>query len=143
MTRISWGGIVGPTTTTATDDPVLWQRYDGWAFFSEETQRRRLEHGRETTVLRLSGKELGGRMYLGWYDPDKKITAEMKIKQARQRYIERWGTEPTVVLVNANDVCEVEGLEVRVTRSVAPNTFFVGTDEPYIEGWELPEGRVV
>lgn len=68
-------------------------------------------------------------MYLGWYDPDKKKTAEAKLTEAVARYREKWGRKPRVALVNARDAVTLPGLEVRVVGHVAPNTFFVGEDD--------------
>jgi hypothetical protein len=76
--------------------------------------------------------EKEGRMYLGWYDPDKKKTAAVKLAEAAARYREKWGRQPAVALVNAQDAVTLPGserIEVRVVGHVAPNTFFVGEDD--------------
>ena len=72
-------------------------------------------------------------MFLGWYDPDKKKATGRKLADAIYRYERKWGRKPSVALVNASDVehlTEDTGVEVRVAPHVAPNTFFVGDDEP-------------
>jgi hypothetical protein len=72
-------------------------------------------------------------MYLGWYDPDKKKKARDKLADAVERYERKWGRRPAVALVNSVDApsaSEFPSLEVRVAAHVAPNTFFVGEDEP-------------
>ena len=74
-------------------------------------------------------------MYLGWYDPDKKKTPERKLADAVYRYERKWGRTPSVALMNAADVSQLTdetGLDVRVAPHVAPNTFFVGDDEPEV-----------
>ncbi|MEX1158428.1 MAG: hypothetical protein WEC79_05810 [Thermomicrobiales bacterium] len=72
-------------------------------------------------------------MYLGWYDPDKKKKPERKLAEAIARYERKWGQLPSVALVNVADAAQLPedaGVEVRVAQHVAPNTFFVGDDEP-------------
>jgi len=69
-------------------------------------------------------------MYLGWYDPDKKKKTSTKLAEAVERYEEKYGKSPAVVLVNPADAQEHPCIEVRVVAHVAPNTFFVGEDEP-------------
>ena len=72
-------------------------------------------------------------MYLGWYDPDKKKKPAKKLADAIARYERKWGRTPSVALMNATDVSQLTeetGVEVRVAHHVAPNTFFVGEDEP-------------
>jgi hypothetical protein len=72
-------------------------------------------------------------MYLGWYDPDKKKKPARKLADAMARYERKWGRTPSVALLNAADATELPdepGLEVRVAHHVAPNTYFVGDDEP-------------
>lgn len=75
-------------------------------------------------------------MYLGWYDPDKKKTSTIKLREAVERYQAKYGKSPAVVLLNAVDAQQYPGVEVRVVAHVAPNTFFVGEDEP-VSGSEL------
>jgi hypothetical protein len=72
-------------------------------------------------------------MYLGWYDPDKKKNPDRKLADAIYRYERKWGRKPAVALMNAADLAQLTedtGVEVRVAPHVAPNTFFVGEDEP-------------
>ena len=72
-------------------------------------------------------------MYLGWYDPDKKKKSTTKLKEAVERYREKYGRRPAVVLLNAVDAQDFPDIEVRVVGHVAPNTFFVGEDDPAVE----------
>ena len=72
-------------------------------------------------------------MYLGWYDPDKKKKPATKLADAIARYERKWGRTPSIALMNASDVSQLTdetGVEVRIAHHVAPNTFFVGDDEP-------------
>ena len=72
-------------------------------------------------------------MYLGWYDPDKKKAAGHKLADAIYRYERKWGRKPSVALMNAADISQLTediGVEIRTAAHVAPNTFFVGDDEP-------------
>lgn len=72
-------------------------------------------------------------MYLGWYDPDKKKATARKLADAIARYERKWGRTPSVALMNVADATQLPdeaGVEVRVAPHVAPNTFFVGDDEP-------------
>jgi hypothetical protein len=71
-------------------------------------------------------------MYLGWYDPDKKKKSATKLAEAVERYVEKHGRQPEVVLLNAADAVEYPDIEVRIVPHVAPNTYFVGEDEPVI-----------
>jgi hypothetical protein len=34
-------------------------------------------------------------MFLGWYDPDRKKSARLKLAQAIDRYVEKFGETPT------------------------------------------------
>jgi hypothetical protein len=72
------------------------------------------------------------QMYLGWYDPDKKKKTARKLAEAVERYTEKYGKSPAVVLVNEADAMDYPDIEVRVVGHVAPNTFFVGEDEPEV-----------
>ncbi len=74
-------------------------------------------------------------MYLGWYDPDKKKAPVRKLEDAVARYERKWGRSPSVALMNAGDVARLPDettvdVEVRVAPHVAPNTVFVGDDDP-------------
>lgn len=72
-------------------------------------------------------------MYLGWYDPDPKKSAEEKIFAAAERYRRKWGRAAQVAIINAADLVDAPGLDVRIARHVPPNTFFVGEDEEAVE----------
>jgi hypothetical protein len=71
-------------------------------------------------------------MFLVWYDNDRKRTLESKVTQAAERYTERFGTAPQIVLLNPAQAGEVEmvaGIPVRTTPIVLPNHLYVGVEE--------------
>lgn len=72
-------------------------------------------------------------MYLAWYDASKKLSPQEKITNAYLRYQEKFGTEPTEVLVHLSvDVLpnEVPGeMAVIAQSNIAPNCFWIGTSE--------------
>lgn len=56
-------------------------------------------------------------MFLGWYDPDKKLAAIDKYQDARSRYVQRFGVEPEMVLASPEDADDLRtadpGLDVQ------------------------------
>lgn len=74
-------------------------------------------------------------MFLGWYDPDKKRPARLKLAEAIARYIEKFGVEPTTCLTHATEAAELAAdkkaptLPVRASGYVPRWTFYVGTEE--------------
>jgi hypothetical protein len=68
-------------------------------------------------------------MFLGWFDDTPKKGVAEKIQEAVERYIEKFGEEPNLCLVNARDVVAYNGLEVKPVEYVRPNHFWVGREE--------------
>ena len=78
-------------------------------------------------------------MLLGWYDPDKKKPTRDKVREAMDRYREKFGGEPTTLLMNPAHGAEIpEGWPVLAggavvaveTRAFIPrNTFYVGVED--------------
>jgi len=68
--------------------------------------------------------------YLVWYDPDARRTAVEKITDACAAYQRRFSTVPNLVLVNASDVADLAGVEVRSEHTVQPHHFWVGNNQP-------------
>ena len=68
-------------------------------------------------------------MFLGWFDDTPKKGVAEKIQEAVERYIEKFGEEPSLCLVNAADVVAYNGLEVKPVEYVRPNHFWVGREE--------------
>lgn len=72
--------------------------------------------------------------YMGWYDPDKKRSAQAKLKDALRRYHERFGTHPTRVLTSPQDAQELgerkrnlidHPLDIQARGYVARHTFYL------------------
>lgn len=79
-------------------------------------------------------------MFLGWYDPDKKRPAREKLRDAIERYIEKFGSEPATCLTSEADAAElaadkkVPDLPVKAVAFIPRHTFYVGVeDEPAAE----------
>ena len=65
-----------------------------------------------------------------WFDNDSKTTLEAKVGRAVSYYQGKYGKAPTLCFVNPSmlspGVAKVAGLEMRTTRSVMPNHFWIG-----------------
>ncbi|MER3437287.1 MAG: hypothetical protein C4346_06680 [Chloroflexota bacterium] len=79
-------------------------------------------------------------MFLGWYDPDKKRPAREKLRDAIERYIEKFGAEPATCLTSVTDASELAAdtkapdLPVKGVAFIPRHTFYVGVeDEPAAE----------
>lgn len=84
-------------------------------------------------------------MFLGWYDPDKRRKAIDKLDAAVERYEEKFGVRPRVVVVgptfaealaSARETerpqeggLEVRGMPVRVAHYVPLHTLYVGEED--------------
>lgn len=70
--------------------------------------------------------------YLGYYDPDKKKSIEVKVADACLQYIRKYQAMPAVALVNIDQYPDIQvapdGLLIRGVRHVAANTIFVGEE---------------
>lgn len=73
-------------------------------------------------------------MFLVWYDSDRKRKLEEKVAQAAERYTERFGAAPEIVLLNptqaGEEVAAIAGIPVRATSLVLPNHVYIGVEEP-------------
>lgn len=65
-------------------------------------------------------------MFLGWFDDDRKKASSVKIEEAIGRYEAKFGSKPTLCLVNVADNTPYEGIEIKVSSYVRPNHFWVG-----------------
>jgi hypothetical protein len=71
-------------------------------------------------------------MYLAWYDPDRKRALHLKLDDACAAYTEKFGHEPSLVLLCQGDLDELkrDRLQARVELKAVPflsrNTFYVG-----------------
>ena len=70
--------------------------------------------------------------YLAWYDDDRKKEAQAKIDEAIERFIERYGMEPNICLVNEEDQLRHQRVVIKPVHRVAKHTFLIG----YAEGLE-------
>lgn len=71
-------------------------------------------------------------MFLVWYDNDRKRPLHVKIAAAAERYQERFGAVPELVLLNpaqAGEEVEIAGIPVRTTPLVSPNHLYIGREE--------------
>jgi hypothetical protein len=72
-------------------------------------------------------------MYLAWHDPSKTPTTD-KIEQAINRYRDKFGGSPAVVLLNPDHAGEIPEdwtvVEVRTRSFIPRHTFYVGVPEP-------------
>ncbi|MCC6629977.1 MAG: hypothetical protein IT340_21580 [Chloroflexi bacterium] len=68
-------------------------------------------------------------MYLMWYDNDRKKQPGIKIEEAIERFVEKYGHQPTVVLVNPGEPVDAAPLPVVTRPTVARHFFWVGDEE--------------
>lgn len=68
-----------------------------------------------------------------WHDPSGERTLEQKIIRAAEYYNEKYGEWPTACFINPDalvgvnlDEVNVMGIEIRATRSVLKNHFWLG-----------------
>ncbi len=72
-------------------------------------------------------------MFLVWYDNDRKRPLADKVAAAVERYAERFGNEPELVLLNpaqAGEQGAIAGIPVRPHPLVSPNHLYVGVEDP-------------
>lgn len=71
-------------------------------------------------------------MYLAWYDPDRKRALHLKLDDACAAYTEKFGHEPSLVLLSQSDLDELkrERLQAKVELKAVPflsrNTYYIG-----------------
>jgi hypothetical protein len=63
-----------------------------------------------------------------WYDDNPKVSLVSKIEAAIDAYTRRFAISPNVVLVNASDVTEYQGVHVRSVDHIQRNNFWVGRE---------------
>ncbi len=74
-------------------------------------------------------------MFLGWYDPDKKKPARLKLAEAIERYGEKFGATPDACLTSPTDAAELAAdgkapdLAVRAVGYIPRWTYYVGVDD--------------
>jgi hypothetical protein len=69
-------------------------------------------------------------LFLGWFDPDKKRGADVKLRHALDRFAEKFGQEAKYCLCSVADAealgHEREGVLVSGRTYIAPSVFYVG-----------------
>jgi len=68
-------------------------------------------------------------MFLGWFDDTRKKDPHEKIEEAVERYVAKFGLNPDICLLNAADITQYDGIEIKVVDYVRPNHFWVGRAE--------------
>lgn len=75
-------------------------------------------------------------MFLGWYDPDKKKPARLKLVDARNRYVEKFGSEPEACLTSHPDADELnedsltaQTMIVKGIHYIPRYTYYVGQED--------------
>ena len=72
-------------------------------------------------------------MFLIWFDNDRKRPLRAKVAAAVERYEERFGSAPELVLLNPAQAGADEaivGIPVRTTPLVSPDHLYVGREDP-------------
>lgn len=79
--------------------------------------------------------------YFVWYDADTRRSIAERMQDALAAYTRRFQIQPNLVLVSADDLIDMAGVEVRSARTVQPHTFWVGRsdDHPSVHGGEGSE----
>ena len=79
-------------------------------------------------------------MFLGWYDPDRKKPARQKVAEGIERYIEKFGAAPELVLTSELDAAELltpakktplpaHTLPVRTVAYIPRWTYYIGRED--------------
>lgn len=68
-------------------------------------------------------------MYLAWFDANPKKSAATKIAEAHRRYVEKFGRQPLVCLVNPEFADAPAEVEVRPLAHIGRHCFWIGTDD--------------
>lgn len=74
-------------------------------------------------------------MFLGWYDPDKKLPARYKLEDALERYVRKFGRPAITCMTSPQDAAELAAdgdapaLPVRGVGFIPRYTFYVGVDD--------------
>lgn len=63
--------------------------------------------------------------YMVWYDKDKKIKQETKLKRAIQYYTSKYGVAPNEVVVNQADIELKSDIPIRSESFVNTNHFYL------------------
>jgi hypothetical protein len=83
-------------------------------------------------------------MYLAWFDADRKKPVAMKIAEAHERYVAKFGRQPLVCLVNPEDAIPDAAIALRPLSTIGRNCFWIGSDEDIEEEIQItpePEAK--
>jgi hypothetical protein len=80
-------------------------------------------------------------MYLGWYDPDRKKPARQKVAEAIERYIEKFGASPELVLTSEADATELLTPPAATKKTALPELTLPIRTVAYIPRWTFYIGR--
>jgi len=66
-----------------------------------------------------------------WFDNDKKATFEQRVERATTYYYEKYGKRPDLCFVHPDtgQPCMVGRVEVRTSKTMLPNHFWIGVRE--------------
>jgi hypothetical protein len=64
-----------------------------------------------------------------WYDNDRKKQPQIKIEEAVERFIEKFGRQPTIVLTSLPADLAVPGLQVVQRATIGKDQFWIGEAE--------------
>jgi hypothetical protein len=72
--------------------------------------------------------------FLGWYNADPDLSSSDKLEEAIERFVEKFGEEPSHALVSEKDAPSLHerggwAVQIRGLGYIQPNTFYVG-DNP-------------
>jgi hypothetical protein len=65
-------------------------------------------------------------VFLMWYDNDRKKPARAKIDEAVERFVEKYGRQPALVLVHPEEAVDEAALPVATRATVGRHQFWVG-----------------
>lgn len=71
-------------------------------------------------------------MFLIWFDNDRKRPLHAKVEAAMERYQERFGSVPELILLNpaqAGAEEAIAGIPIRTTLLVSRDHFYIGTED--------------
>lgn len=74
-------------------------------------------------------------MFIGWYDPDKRKPARLKVLEAADRYTEKFGGTPLSCLTSIVDAEELHRdqaapeIEIKGVHYIPRYTFYIGQED--------------
>ena len=65
-------------------------------------------------------------MFLMWFDDSLKKATAVKVGEAIQAYVDRFKAQPNAVLMNAEELCEIKGMQVGSETYIRKNNYWIG-----------------